>query len=161
MKISIITVCLNSEKTIRYTLNSVISQNYHNIEHIIVDGGSTDNTLKILKKYKFKNKKVFLLKNKSLYSSINYGIKKACGELISILHSDDIYNNNSIIRNIVNIAKVSKYKIFFGNVVYFKNTNFEKITRFYSSRNTSRKTFAYGNMPPHTGSFYKKEILTY
>lgn len=159
MKISIITVCLNSEKTIKYTLNSVLSQNYHNIEHVIVDGGSTDNTLNILKKYKFKNKKIFLLKNKSLYSSINYGIKKACGELISILHSDDIYNNNSIIRNIVNIAKVSKYKIFFGNVVYFKNTNFEKITRFYSSRKTSRKTFAYGNMPPHTGSFYKKEIF--
>ena len=93
MKISIITVCLNSEKTINYTLNSVISQNYSNIEHIIVDGGSTDNTLNILKKYKFKNKKVFYLKNKSLYSSINYGIKKANGGLISILHSDDIYNN--------------------------------------------------------------------
>ena len=63
MKISIITVCLNSEKTIKYTLNSVMSQNYHNIEHIIVDGGSTDNTLKILKNYKFKNKRVFFLKN--------------------------------------------------------------------------------------------------
>ena len=63
MKISIITVTLNSEITISDTLNSILSQNYKNIEHIIVDGGSTDNTLKILKKYPLKNKKFLLKKN--------------------------------------------------------------------------------------------------
>ena len=73
MKISIITVCLNSKNTIKYTLNSVLSQKYKNIEHIIVDGGSTDGTRNILKKYKFKKKKIFYLNNRSLYSSINFG----------------------------------------------------------------------------------------
>ena len=159
MKVSIITVCLNSKDTIKYTLNSVISQNYKDIEHIIVDGGSTDGTVDILKKYSFTKKKIYFKKNRSLYSSINFGIKKATGDLISILHSDDIYNNNYIIEKIANIAKSSKHKIFFGNVVYFKRTNFQRITRFYPSANTSRKLFAFGNMPPHTGSFYKKEIF--
>ena len=159
MKVSIITVCLNSKNTVKYTLNSVLSQNYKNIEHIIVDGGSTDGTTEILKKYSFTKKKIFFLKKKSLYSSINFGIKKATGDLISILHSDDIYNNNDIIKKVTKMAKNSKHKIFFGNVVYFKRTNFKKVTRFYPSKNTSRKTFAFGNMPPHTGSFYKKEIF--
>ena len=63
MKVSIITVCLNSEDTILDTLNSVLTQNYKNIEHIIVDGGSTDRTIYFLKKYQFKIKKLFLGKN--------------------------------------------------------------------------------------------------
>ena len=90
MKVSIITVCLNSKNTIKYTLNSVLSQNYKNIEHIIVDGGSTDGTIDILKKYSFTKKKIYFKRNRSLYSSINFGIKRATGDLISILHSDDI-----------------------------------------------------------------------
>ena len=67
MKISIITVCLNSEKTIIHTLNSVMTQDYKNIEHIIVDGGSTDGTIKIIKNYALKNKKIFINKGMSLY----------------------------------------------------------------------------------------------
>jgi glycosyltransferase involved in cell wall biosynthesis len=67
MKVSIITVCLNSEKTIPATLNSVESQDYKNIEHIIIDGGSKDNTIKIINNYSFKNKKIFIGKDKNLY----------------------------------------------------------------------------------------------
>lgn len=159
MKVSIITVCLNSESTIRHTLNSVISQNYKNIEHILVDGGSEDKTVEIIKNYKFSKKKIFLLKNKSLYNSINYAIKKSKGDLISILHSDDIYDNNFVIDKVVNISKKSKSKIFFGDVVYFNKLNFYKAIRFYPAKNTTRKIFTYGNMPPHTGSFYKKDIF--
>ena len=76
MKISIITVCLNSEKTIIHTLNSVLVQNYKNIEHIIVDGGSTDGTIKIIENYTLKSKKIFINKGMSLYESLNFGIKK-------------------------------------------------------------------------------------
>ena len=112
MKISIITVCLNSEKTIIHTLNSVLTQNYNNIEHVIVDGGSSDNTIKILKKYKNKNNKIIYTKGKSLYESLNIGIKKSTGDLISILHSDDIFNNEKIIKDVAQIAKKSKRLIF-------------------------------------------------
>ena len=112
MKVSIVTVCLNSEETIKHSLNSVISQNYNNIEHIIIDGGSTDNTIKILKNYKFKKKRIYFEKGRSLYDSLNFGIKKSKGDLITILHSDDIYNNNNIIKKVVKEASNSKFKIF-------------------------------------------------
>ena len=106
MKISIITVCLNSEDTILDTLNSVLTQNYKNIEHIIIDGGSTDRTIYFLKKYNFKNKKIIFKKKCSLYNSINLGIKLATGDIISILHSDDIYNSPKTISNV--IKKIEK-----------------------------------------------------
>ena len=81
MKVSIITVCLNSEDTILDTLNSVLTQNYKNIEHIIVDGGSTDRTIYFLKNINLKIKKLFLGKKCSLYNSINLGIKSATGDV--------------------------------------------------------------------------------
>tara|TARA_B100002019_G_scaffold278914_1_gene280262 strand:- start:3808 stop:5283 length:1476 start_codon:yes stop_codon:yes gene_type:complete len=159
MKISIITVCLNSKETILHTLNSVVSQNYNNTEHIIVDGGSTDGTIQILKKYKNKNKKLIIAKGKSLYASLNLGIQKSSGSLISILHSDDIYNNSKVLTKVARIAKNNKYKLFLGDVVYFKNKNFLNVIRNYPANNISAKNFLYGNMPPHTGSFYKKELF--
>ena len=134
MKISIITVCLNSKETILHTLNSVVSQNYNNTEHIIVDGGSTDGTIQILKKYKNKNKKLIIAKGKSLYASLNLGIQKSSGSLISILHSDDIYNNNKVLTKVAQVAKDKKYKLFLGDVVYFKNKNFLKVIRKLSSK---------------------------
>ena len=159
MKISIITVCLNSEKTIIHTLNSVMTQDYKNIEHIIVDGGSTDGTIKIIKNYALKNKKIFINKGMSLYRSLNFGIKKSKGKLISILHSDDIYNNKKILSKVIKKTKSSKSKIFFGDVVYFKDKDFKNITRSYPADENIRKKFNFGNMPPHTGSFYLKKYL--
>jgi len=159
MKISIITVCLNSEKTILHSLNSVISQNYKNIEHILVDGGSTDGTIKILKQYKFKNKKIIYKKGESLYQSLNIGIKKSTGDLISILHSDDIYNNENTLSIVSKYVKRSNEKIFFGNVVYFQKKNFSRIIRSYPASGFKKDKLIFGNMPPHTGSFYKREIF--
>jgi glycosyltransferase involved in cell wall biosynthesis len=158
MKVSIITVCLNSEKTIVNTLNSIITQNYKNIEHILVDGGSTDKTIRILRSYPLKNKKIIIKKNSNIYEAMNEGIKNSKGELIGILNSDDFYNNENTIKDIVNISKKSKAKIFLGDVVYFNNNSYRKITRHYSSNNFSKEQFKYGMMPPHPGSFIKKEV---
>lgn len=159
MKVSIITVCFNSAKTIEYTLNSVITQDYKNIEHVIVDGGSSDETINILKKYKHENKKIIYAHKKKLYESLNIGIKKSSGDLISILHSDDIYNNQNIISRVVKIAKKDKGKVFIGNVIYFKNEEFFNIKRNYETKKPDKINFLIGDMPPHTGSFYKKEIF--
>lgn len=158
MKFSIITVCLNSEKTIRYTLNSILNQTYKNIEHIIIDGGSTDTTLEIIKNYPFKNKKFFSTNHKGIYSAVNEGIKRATGEYISVLHSDDIYQNNYILEQVSKVIKKNKeHEIFLGNVVYFRS-KISEISRFYSGFNFKVNDLKFGIMPPHTGSFINKNI---
>ena len=158
MKISIITTCLNSEKTLKYTLNSILIQDYKNIEHIIVDGGSTDKTLKILSDYKFKKKKIILANKSKLYEAINIGIKNSTGKIIAILNSDDIYNSSSTISNVINQIKKTNSKIILGNVTYFKEDFFSRIVRFYSAKNFKYWMLKFGIMPPHTGSFIYRSI---
>ena len=159
MKVTIITATLNSAKTICATLNSVKNQDYKNIEHIIIDGGSTDETINIIKKYSFKNKKIILGLDKSLYQAINKGIIKSSGDIISILNSDDIFQNESVIRNVVNNAKKNKkINIFLTDIVFFSGQLFNKITRFYSCKKFNLNNFIYGLMPPHPGSFIRKKI---
>ena len=133
MKISIITVCLNSEKTILANLNSILSQTHKNIEHILVDGGSTDNTLKYLNSYPNLRKKIIIEKKRGIYNAMNKGIKEATGDFIGILNSDDILNSETTIQKLVNIFKKNpKNKIFLGNVVFFKR-NYTQIHRYYPS----------------------------
>ncbi len=159
MKFSIITITLNSEKTIRDTLNSVFSQTYRNTEHIIIDGGSTDKTIPILKRYPNNKKKIFIKKNFGIYKSINFGIKKAKGDFICILNSDDMFHSNHTLEQFFNFASKNKsVKIFLGNVAYFDNVDYYKITRFYSSLNFRRWKMKFGLMPPHPASIIKREI---
>ena len=159
MKISIITVTLNSEKTVRDTLNSVFSQSYKKIEHIIVDGGSKDNTISIIKNYKFKNKKIFIKKKLGVYESINYGISKSAGDYIIILNSDDFFQSNNTIQNIIKQITINKsYDIFLGNVAYFDDLDYYRVTRFYSSKNFKRWKMKLGLMPPHPASIISKKV---
>jgi glycosyltransferase involved in cell wall biosynthesis len=159
MKISIITITLNSEKTIRDTLNSVLSQSYKNIEHILVDGGSTDQTLAILKRYPNNNKKIFIKKKSRIYSAMNHGIRRSTGDVVAILNSDDVYHSNTIIKETVDIIKKNpKKQIFFGNVAYFEKNSFYKISRYYSANKFKTNQMKYGLMPPHPASFIKKKV---
>ena len=158
LKISIITPSLNSDKSIAYTLSSVNDQTYKNIEHIIVDGGSTDKTNQIINKHRSK-KKIFEYKNSNIYEAINLGIKNSTGDFIMVLNTDDILDNNKTIENVVKIINRSKEKIFLGNVVYFNNFNFNKIKRYYSAKNFSNWKFTFGLMPPHPGAFIHSNIV--
>ena len=157
MKISIITVCLNSQDTILYTFNSVITQTYKNIEHIIVDGGSEDATIELIKDYPLKKKKVFLKKNFKLYESLNYAIKNCTGDYILILHSDDILNNKNTLKKIVNELTINNCDVYLGNIVFF-NKDFTDVNRYYKSENFVISDLKLGLMPPHTGSVVKTEI---
>jgi glycosyltransferase involved in cell wall biosynthesis len=157
MKVSIITICLNSQKTIRETFNSVLSQNYKNIEHIIVDGGSTDATKLLIQEYPFRNKKVFICDKFKLYQSLNFAINKSIGEYIFILHSDDILNNTSTITNLVKYVKKTKSKLILGSIVFFRDSP-SKIVRFFSSTNFNSQNLLKGLIAPHTGMFIERNL---
>jgi glycosyltransferase involved in cell wall biosynthesis len=159
MKISIITITFNSDKTLAYTLYSVFEQTYKNIEHILVDGGSTDETLNILKKYKYKNKKIILTKNTSIYRAINIGVKNTTGDYILILNSDDILDNKNVIKNIAEFIKKNKKNIIvLGSVTYFNQDKFDMKSRIYPSVGFKPWMLRFGIMPPHPGAFIPKQI---
>ena len=102
MKISIITVCYNSAKTIEKTFKSVAAQTYKDIEYIVVDGGSKDATLDIVAKYKELVSKSVSEPDKGLYDAMNKGIKMATGDLVGILNSDDIFTDDHVLENVAN-----------------------------------------------------------
>ena len=133
MKISIITVCFNSQRTIRRTIKSVIAQKYKNYEYLIIDGGSTDNTIKIINEYK-KYINVFISKvDKGIYDAINKGIKKSTGSIVSILHSDDIFYDNETTQKIISYFNTDlKLDCLIGNTMITKYSS-KKIIRSYKA----------------------------
>ena len=148
MKISIITVCYNSQETIKDTIESVINQSYGNIEYIIIDGNSDDNTCDIISSYK-NNIDFFVSENdKGIYDAINKGIKLASGKVIGLLHADDIFDNNQVIQKVISNFDLKK-DILFGDINYVKRNNPSQVVRKWKSSNYSQHKFKMGWMPPH------------
>ena len=157
MKISIITVCYNSATTIEKTILSVASQTYANIEYIIVDGNSKDNTLEILKKHENKILKWISEPDKGLYDAMNKGIAMATGDLIGILNSDDTFHSNTVIEDIVNFHRKNDIEASVGNIVQHRENG--KIVRLYSSKYWNPEKLTIGFMPPHPSIFFKKDLF--
>lgn len=158
MKVSIITVVYNNKVTVVDAIKSVLSQDYQNIEYIVIDGQSTDGTVEEIKPY-LKYISHFLSEpDKGIYDAMNKGLKLATGDIIGILNSDDFYDNDHIISDVVSNFKSKKVDLIFGDIVYVKPDNLEKITRYYSSANFSPNKFAWGWMPAHPSCFFKREV---
>jgi glycosyltransferase len=158
MKISIITPSFNSEKTIEDAIKSVIGQTYKDIEYIIIDGGSKDKTLEIINKYQDKVSKVVSEKDRGLYDAINKGIKLATGEIIGNLNSDDVYENNRVLELVTETFEKTKCDVCWGDLVYVKKDNLNKITRVWKSSEFKTGKFKTGWHPPHPTFFVKREI---
>lgn len=151
--ISIITVVYNGEKYLQQTINSVHNQSYKNIEYIIIDGGSIDNTLNLIKKNEFKISKWVSEPDKGLYDAMNKGIKLAKGKLIGIINSDDWYEKDAV-QNIVNEYLLYPHKnIFHGDVFHIAQDNTVKLKK----HNPSVFLFKYyGMMYNHPSMFVSK-----
>lgn len=160
MKISIITVSYNSSTTIRGTIESVLSQCYSNIEYIIVDGLSKDNTVSIIKEYesKFNGRLRWISeKDKGLYDAMNKGLRMATGDVVGIINSDDYYHHSDVISKIANIFKYQTVEAIYADVRFVNPDNLDKTVRYYSSKNFSPARFRFGFMPAHPTFFtYKK-----
>lgn len=157
MKVTIITVCYNSANTIEKTILSVQNQTYNNIEYIIVDGNSKDTTLSVIKKHENVISKWISEPDKGLYDAMNKGITMADGDLIGILNSDDTFNSDSVIEEIVNFHKKYDIDASVGNIVQHKENG--KIIRLYSSKYWNPEKLKIGFMPPHPSIFFRKNIF--
>lgn len=157
-KVSIITVCYNSAKTIEDTIQSVINQTYENIEYIIVDGLSTDNTLEIVNKYKDRIAKVVSEKDAGLYDAINKGIGLATGEIIANLNSDDFYIDNNVITDVVTKMQETKSDTLYADLYYVEAIDTNKVTRNWVSGEYKKQMFFKGWMPPHPTFFVRKSV---
>jgi glycosyltransferase involved in cell wall biosynthesis len=157
MKVSIITVCYNSQDTIEAAICSVLGQNYADIEYIVIDGQSTDETLPILKKYEKKIAKLVSEKDEGIYFAVNKGISLASGDVVGILHSDDFYVNENIISLVVNNFKTKNTDSVYGDLQYVARDNAEKIIRHWKSQPYDSDLFLKGWMPPHPSFFVKRK----
>jgi glycosyltransferase len=157
LKISIITVTYNSAATLEQTIQSVTGQTYPHIEYIIVDGKSTDDTLKIVEKYKDRISKIISEKDAGLYDALNKGIDMATGDVIGILHSDDFYVNKEVIKKYAVVFSETHCDAVYSDLYYVDKNNTDKIIRKWKSGTYSKNAFINGWMPPHPTFFVKKE----
>ncbi len=158
MKISIITITFNSAATLEQTILSVIGQTYKNVEYIVVDARSTDDTLKITEKYKSNISKLLSEKDEGLYHALNKGIELATGDVVGILHSDDFYITKDVIQNYVAVFEKEKCDAVYADLFYVDKDNTDKILRKWKSGNYNETSFKNGWMPPHPTFFVKREM---
>ena len=158
MKISIITVVFNNESTISTAIESVLNQTYKDIEYIIIDGKSTDNTLEIINRYASSIGRIVSEPDGGIYDAMNKGIALATGEVIGILNSDDVYADNNVLYNIMQEFNEPTIDVVYGNLVYVKNNDLNQVVRKWQSERYYPKFFEDGHVPPHPSLFIRKKV---
>ncbi|WP_296590724.1 glycosyltransferase family 2 protein [Methylophaga sp.] len=156
-KVSIITVCFNSAKTIKDTIQSVASQDYPDIEHIIVDGGSTDGTVEIISNASSVNHFVSE-PDKGIYDAMNKGILMAEGDIIGILNADDFYARTDAISLMASAFSSSQVDACYADLVYVTAINTDKIKRYWKSCEFESNLFLKGWMPAHPTFFVRRSV---
>jgi len=159
MRISIITVCYNSAKTIGLTLRSIREQVYGDIEHIIVDGGSKDNTLEIVAAEGSHVAKVISEKDNGIYDAMNKGIRLATGEVIGTLNSDDFYKDPGVLERVAHVMQAEQLDALYGDVEFFRPEKPDSIARRYNSGRFKPSRLRWGWMPAHPALFLRRPLF--
>jgi glycosyltransferase involved in cell wall biosynthesis len=158
MIISIITVSYNSAATIEDTLRSVAKQDYPTIEHIIVDGGSNDGTLKIIENQGAHVAKLISEPDDGIFDAMNKGLRLATGDIIGFLNSDDIFETNNIVSTIAQTLGELKYDCCYGDLVYVEQSNLNRVVRYWKSQSYRAGLFDRGWVPAHPTFYAKREV---
>ena len=157
LKISIVTVTYNSQKTIKKNLDSILNQTYKEIEHIIVDNNSKDKTISISKKYP--NIKIICERDKGIYYAMNKGIHAASGDIIGFLNSDDFYYNNKVLSKVASIFKNNRHvHACYSDLIYLSKFDLSKKVRYWKSNKFIPGSFSRGWSPPHPTFFVRLSI---
>jgi len=159
IKISIITVVYNN-KLITDAIKSVLNQNYKNVEYIVIDGGSNDGTLEIVKAYGKSINKLVSEPDHGIYDAINKGIKIATGDVIGILNSDDFFSNNNVLTNITQEFDTDEnIEALYADVAFVDRFDTNNVLRYYSSKRFRPWMFRFGFQPAHPTFYVRKDVF--
>ena len=159
MKVTIITSCYNREQTIRGCIESVLSQDYPDIEYIVVDGASKDNSLSIINEYKDKISKIISEPDHGMYEAINKGIRVATGDVIGLVHSDDFLFSNQTVSHIVQRFEETHADFLYGDGLFVNPENTDKVVRNWIGGTYRLWKVRHGWLPLHPTCYIRREVM--
>ena len=159
MKISIITVCYNSAETIGRTLRSVREQTYGEIEHIVIDGGSGDNTLEVVAAEGPHVGKLVSEKDNGIYDAMNKGIRLATGDVVAFLNADDFYKGSDVLAKVAKVMQAEQLDALYGDVEFFQRGKENSVARRYNSSRFTVGRLGWGWMPAHPALFVRRALF--
>lgn len=157
-KISLITACFNSASTVIDTLKSVSNQTYNNIEHIVIDGGSTDSTMELVSQYGKRVAKSISEKDNGLYDAYNKGLSLATGEIIGFINSDDFYFSDDIIQKVMRVFEDPSIEACHANLIYVNPVDTKIARRLWKSWDFKDSDFMKGSIPAHPTVFIRHDV---
>jgi glycosyltransferase involved in cell wall biosynthesis len=158
MKISVITVTFNSAATLPAALCSVAEQTLSEVEHIIIDGASDDNTTEVVKLHGAHVAKFLSEPDSGIYDAMNKGLRLATGDVVGFLNADDRYADSGVLKRIYSAMSKEYLDVLFGDVAFFRGNDPQFIVRRYWSARFNPQRLAWGWMPAHPGFFMRREI---
>lgn len=158
MTVSIITVSYNAVDTIEDTIRSVLGQDYPNLEYILIDGDSKDDTMEIVDKYKDSIDQIKSEPDSGVYDAMNKGLAMATGDVVGILNADDTYKHTEVISKVVRFLNNGTLDSCYGDLTYVDRENPDRVVRYWKSGAYRRSKFLYGWMPPHPTFFGKRSL---
>lgn len=157
LKLSLVTVVYNAQDTIGQCIESVISQNYQNLEYIIVDGGSTDNTLQIINQYRSRINILISEPDKGIYDAMNKGIKLATGQIVGTLNADDHFADHEVLLSIAKVFEQQDIDAVYGDLEIINQHH--QIIRKWCSGQCNSSSFNLGFMPPHPTFYCRRNLF--
>ena len=159
MKISVITVCYNSAKTLERTLRSVVDQDYQDVEHIVIDGGSSDGSADILTAYRTGLSHLVSEPDEGIYDAMNKGLDRVSGDIVCFLNADDQYAGNWVLSRVATLMQEHQLDALMGDVGFFRKAKPRRMVRRYRSDRFTPARLAWGWMPAHPALFLSRPLV--
>lgn len=159
MKISVITVCYNSALTIKDTLESVALQRYKDFEHLIIDGGSKDGTLEIIRAWKGHPVRLISESDEGIYDAMNKGVRLATGDVVAFLNADDFYKDDNVLGRVAQVMQAERLDALYGDVEFFRPGQQDTVARRYNSGRFTAGRLGWGWMPAHPALFVRRALF--
>ena len=159
MKISIITAVYNREFTVAQAIKSVAKQNYAQVEHLIVDGASSDGTMREVQKLAHPDMRVISEPDQGIYDALNKGVRNATGDVVGLMHSDDFFAHDQVLETVADAFELTGADAVYGDLDYVAANDTSRVIRHWKSKDFAPRSLAQGWMPPHPTLFVRREAM--